>query len=128
MNAACDQRDLPNAGMSLIGKRRLTLATAQSLITSDIRANGAEIRRLMRLARAKGADIIHYPESAMSGCAKAQIKSWSEVDWHALQAELEETAALAATLGLWVVLGSAHPLASHGHVSCPSTPRAIARG
>jgi predicted amidohydrolase len=98
--------------MSGIRKPTLTLATAQSIVTADVKANGVEIRRLMRAARAQGADIVHFPESAMSGCAKAHIKRWSDVDWSALESELHETAALAATLGIWVVLGSAHRLSS----------------
>jgi predicted amidohydrolase len=96
--------------MSRLRKAPLTLATAQSVITADIRANGVEIRRLMRAARDQAADIVHFPESAMSGCSKAHIKRWSDVPWPVLEAELEETAALAASLGIWVVLGSAHRL------------------
>jgi len=91
-------------------KRPIVLATAQSLITPDVRANGAEIRRLMEFARAQGADIIHFPEGAMSGYTKSQIKSWNSVDWNALVAELEQTARLAASLGLWAVIGCAHRL------------------
>jgi predicted amidohydrolase len=92
------------------GKRPIVLATAQSVITPGIRANGAEIRRLMELARAQGADIVHFPEGAMSGYTKSQIKSWNDVDWNGLVAELEETAQLAASLGLWAVIGCAHRL------------------
>jgi predicted amidohydrolase len=99
-------------GMPGIPKPALTLATAQSIITADVRANGAEIRRLMREARARNADIVHFPESAMSGCSKAHIKRWSDVDWPALEAELQETAGLASSLGIWVVFGSAHRLTS----------------
>ena len=92
------------------GTRPIVLATAQSLITPDIRANGTEIRRLMELARAQGADVIHFPEAAMSGYTKSQIKSWDDVDWNALEDELEQTARLAGALGLWAVIGSAHRL------------------
>ena len=70
----------------------------------------AEIRRLMELARAQGAHIIHFPEAAMSGYTKSQIKSWDDVDWSALETELKQTARLAASLGLWAVIGSAHRL------------------
>jgi predicted amidohydrolase len=92
------------------GKRPIVLATAQSLITPDVRANGIEIRRLMELARAQGADIIHFPEAAMSGYTKSQIKSWNDVDWNALETELHDTARLAASLGLWAAIGCVHRL------------------
>ena len=91
-------------------KRPIVLATAQSVITPDIRANGDEIRRLMEIARARGAEIVHFPECAMSGYTKSQIKHWGDVDWDTLEAELEETARFAGSLGLWTVIGSAHRL------------------
>jgi predicted amidohydrolase len=39
-----------------------------------------------------------------------QIADWGDVDWTAVREELTQVAALAADLGVWVVLGSAHPL------------------
>ncbi|MBW8727230.1 MAG: carbon-nitrogen hydrolase family protein [Inquilinus limosus] len=88
----------------------LRIAIAQSRIGRDVRANGREIRGLVRRAAAGGARLIQFPEGAASGYAKSEITAWDEVDWPALREELEETAALAGALGLWVVLGSAHPL------------------
>ncbi|MGO4129707.1 carbon-nitrogen hydrolase family protein [Inquilinus sp. YAF38] len=88
----------------------LRIAIAQSRIDCDIRANGREIRGLMRRAAAGGARLVQFPEGAASGYAKSEVMCWDEVDWPALREELEETAALAGSLGLWVVLGSAHPL------------------
>jgi predicted amidohydrolase len=92
----------------------LTIATAQSFISKDVRENGLEIRRLMKLASQAGARLIHFPEGAMSGYAKRQIKNWEEVDWVLLRDELEQTAQLAGELGLWVVVGCNHQL-SEGH-------------
>jgi len=92
-------------------KRPIKIATAQSQISPDIRENGREIRRLMQQARAEGAAIVHFPEGAISGCAKAQIKDWGKVAWDTLMDELRSTAALAREIGLWVVVGSSHRLA-----------------
>jgi predicted amidohydrolase len=91
-------------GMSIV------VATAQSLISTDIRENGFEIRRLMTLAARAGADLIHFPEAAISGYVKSQISEWKMVDWQVLRDELEATARLAGGLGLWVVLGCNHSL------------------
>jgi predicted amidohydrolase len=93
-----------------MSKRPIKIATAQSLISPDVRENGREIRTLMQQARSEGAAIVHFPESAMSGCTKAQIKSWDQVEWDALGRELEQVASLARELGLWVVVGSCHRL------------------
>jgi predicted amidohydrolase len=64
----------------------------------------------MRQARAAGAAIVHFPEGAMSGCSKAQIKAWDRVEWNALADELKAVADLARGLGLWVVVGCSHRL------------------
>jgi predicted amidohydrolase len=93
-----------------MSKRPITLATLQSPIAADVRANGREIRRLMRQARSGGASLAHFPEGALSGYTKSQIKDWGHVDWAALDDELRQTAALAGDLGLWVVFGCAHRL------------------
>lgn len=84
------------------------LAVAQSDISTDVRANGEHIRSLMREAMTQGCRLIHFPEGALSGYAKAQIKRWDDVNWTVVDEELEKTAALAASLGIWAVLGCNH--------------------
>lgn len=64
----------------------------------------------MRDAAAAGARLVQFPECAASGYVKSEIRNWRDVDWNLLRAELEQTARLAGDLGLWVVLGCAHPL------------------
>lgn len=93
-----------------MSKYPIQIATAQSHISADVRENGREIRRLMREARSEGAAIVHFPEGAMSGYTKSQIKDWERVDWAALVEELRKAAALARELGIWVVVGSCHRL------------------
>jgi predicted amidohydrolase len=93
-----------------MSKVPLTIATAQSHVSADVRANGREIRRLLRGARSAGSCLAHFPEGALSGYTKSQIKDWGQVDWGALGDELRRTAALAGELGLWVVFGCAHRL------------------
>jgi deaminated glutathione amidase len=89
----------------------LILATAFNQITPDARKNGAQIRELMRAAKAEGARLIHFPEGALSGYAKSEILDWRDVDWGLLRSELEAVAAHAAEIGLWVVVGCNHRLA-----------------
>ena len=59
-------------------------------------------------AKASSARLIHFPEGALSGYIKAQIKSWDEVDWSLLQTELESIKQLAHELQIWVVFGCNH--------------------
>lgn len=88
----------------------IRVATAQSRITGDPGTNASEIHGLMSRARDAGADLIHFPEGAISGYAKSPIKSWAEVDWNALEEQLKITGEHAARTGLWVVLGCNHRL------------------
>src|SRR5206468_3811476 len=76
----------------------------------DARENGRIVRESMREAAAAEVRLIQFPEGFLSGYAKEQIADWDDVDWPAVRDELEATAGLAADLGIWVVLGSAHPL------------------
>lgn len=90
--------------------RTFRIAVAQTTATADVRHNGSTVRRLMREAAAQQARLLQFPEGFLSGYAKEQIDDWDEVDWPAVRDELEQVAALAAELEIWVVLGSAHPL------------------
>lgn len=89
------------------------MAIAQTPVGFDPRANGAAIRAQMRQAAKGGARLIQFTEGAMSGYpsgeGKQALAGW-DVDWAALREELEATAALAAELGLWTVVGANHPL------------------
>jgi hypothetical protein len=79
----------------------------------DPRVNGAEIRLQMRRAAKAGAKLIQFTEGAISGYksgANKQSPARWNVDWPVLRNELETTAALAAELRLWTVVGSNHPL------------------
>jgi predicted amidohydrolase len=89
---------------------RFVIAIAQTRITDSPMENGSTIRSAMRRAAARGARLIQFPEGALSGYAKEQIPSWDVVDWDAVGAEVDQVAELARELGLWVLLGSAHPL------------------
>lgn len=88
----------------------IALATVQADIVADVRTNGAHLREMMRQAATAGARLVHCPEGALSGYVKSQITDWSQADWPALAEELEETAALAARLGVFVALGCNHSL------------------
>ena len=68
----------------------------------------------MRQASRRGARVAHFPEGALSGYAGADLDSFDGYDWPALRAATGRVAELAAELGMWVVVGSAHQL-SDGH-------------
>jgi predicted amidohydrolase len=86
------------------------LACCQPMASADPRTNAAEVRRMLRVSAAAGARLAHFPEGILSGYAVANVADWDDVDWTVVRHELGEVAALAGELGIWVVLGSAHPL------------------
>ena len=66
------------------GDGRLRLATCQFPVSADVKANGQWVRTQMRQASAKGADLIHFPECALSGYAEVDLPSIDKLDGSAL--------------------------------------------
>lgn len=88
----------------------LRVASCQFPVSAGIRANAAYIRRYLRRAAAAGAHVLHTSEACLSGYAHKDVASFAEFDWDLLRRETARLRALAAELGLWLVLGSAHYL------------------
>jgi len=90
----------------------LTVATCQFPVGADIGRNARYVMDQMRSARAGRADVAHFPEACLSGYAGSDLGSFAGYDWAALKGQTERIVELAGELGLWVVLGSAHPLSA----------------
>jgi deaminated glutathione amidase len=89
---------------------QLAVATCQFSVGADIAANAAEIRRLLARAGRGGARVAHFPEGALSGYAGTDFATFDGFDWETLRQATGDIVRLAAELGIWVVLGSAHRL------------------
>ena len=90
------------------------VGTCQFPVSADVAANGEWIRRQMAEAQALGADIVHFPEAALSGYAGSDHASLAEFPWAQQREELEKILTAARELRVWVILGATHRL-SHGH-------------
>lgn len=88
------------------------LATAQSFIDKNVETNSTEIQSLMQRASDEGANIIHFPEGALSGYSKDEVKNWQSFDWPTIHDQMPKICRAARDLDLWVVLGSTHQLTS----------------
>ena len=64
----------------------------------------------MREAKRRGAHLVHFPEGSLSGYAGREFASFAGYDWARLRTATEAVMTLAGEMGLWVVLGSSHPL------------------
>lgn len=100
-----------NAELSKVEKSgRLSVATCQFPVSSDISKNASWIRKQMREASEQNADIVHFSETALSGYAGVDRPDMVGYDWSLLTDEFKSILALAKELKLWIVLGSAHRL------------------
>ena len=89
---------------------KLTIATCQFAVSGSIKRNSRQICQFLRRAKRAKADIVHFPECALSGYAGKDFKSFAGFDWDLLKTETKKIMALAADLRLWVVLGSSRRL------------------
>ncbi len=89
---------------------RIRVSTCQFPVSRNLKRNSNRIRERILEARRQRANVAHFPEAALSGYAGVDIQSWDDYDWDALKTETLKIASLARMKGLWVVLGSAHPL------------------
>lgn len=88
----------------------LSIGTCQFAVSGSIQRNGAAIRKQMREAAQAGAEIVHFPETALTGYAGIDFPNFVAFDWDGLKRETESILALAAELKVWLVLGSSHRL------------------
>jgi predicted amidohydrolase len=89
---------------------KLKIATCQFAVGASVRRNSRRICAYLEKARRAKADIVHFPECALSGYASVDYNTFDGYDWDGLKEEAEKIVALAGKLGLWVALGSAHRL------------------
>ncbi len=94
-------------------RQSVTIALAQTPVGPDVSRNLRHITAMMAKAKAAGADLVQFTEGALSGYGKKVLtpfEQWRAEDWARLRLASEQIARLANELGLWVVLGSVHPL------------------
>ena len=93
-----------------MGKGVLKIATCQFAVSGSINRNGGQICNYLRKAAKAGADIVHFPECALTGYVGPDFGSFEGFDWQLLTEQTQIIMALAKELQLWVVLGSTHRL------------------
>lgn len=105
--------------------RQLRIAVAQTSVREDpgdtdlLISGGVEIRNLIEEAHRAGARLVQFPEGALVSPHKLIMSSipgelaesdWSKVNWPVYHRQLDEIAALAGDLGIWVALPGIHRL------------------
>jgi deaminated glutathione amidase len=95
----------------MMAKGVLKVATCQFSVGASIKRNARQISELLHKSKKAKADIVHFPECALSGYIGADFPNFDNYDWELLKEEMQKIMALASKLKLWVVLGSTHKLA-----------------
>ena len=85
---------------------KLTIATSQFPVSSDIHRNYRYIAKQAYQARSQGALVLHLPEGSLSGYAGPDFSSFKNFDWDLLKSKTEEVVVLAKALKIWIILGS----------------------
>jgi len=88
----------------------IQVASCQFAVSESVQRNARAIRQFLAKAGQAKAQIVHFSECALSGYVGADFSSFDGYDWDLLKEETLGIMALAGELGLWVVLGSSHPL------------------
>ncbi|MEM6262120.1 MAG: carbon-nitrogen hydrolase family protein [Bacteroidota bacterium] len=88
----------------------LKVATSQFPISADIEQNAEWVTRQMQEAKVQGCHVIQFPECALSGYAGIDFPSFEGYNWSLLKKETTNIQQLAGELGIWVIVGSSHPL------------------
>jgi len=89
---------------------KLTIATCQFPISADIRRNYQYISQQIKKAKSQSAEVVHFPECALSGYAGPDFKTYKGYNWNNLEKYTRQIFDLAKQLKIWVILGSTHKL------------------
>jgi deaminated glutathione amidase len=89
---------------------KLVVASCQFPISANISENYDWIKKQINEAKLKKADVVHFPECALSGYPGVDLKTLENFDWDKLHELTDSVLSLAKQLKIWVLLGSIHQL------------------
>jgi len=92
------------------GTGKIRVASCQFPVSADIKSNFRYIEEQMTEASLKKADVVHFPECALSGYPGTDMQTIDNFSWDELHRLTDSIIRLADKLDLWVILGSMHKL------------------
>ncbi len=93
-----------------MAKGIVKIATCQFAVGASVRRNARQIHNFLRKAKKARADIVHFPECALSGYVGTDFPNFDGFNWELLKEETVKIMSVGKKLGFWIVLGSTHPL------------------
>jgi len=92
----------PNSAQSVVRKHKLKIAISQFPVSDEIEVNLKYITRHIFNASNNGADLIHFPETALSGY---NMKTITE-NWSSLSNGIDKVRGLARKYKIYVIFGT----------------------
>jgi predicted amidohydrolase len=89
---------------------RIRIASCQFPVSADMKENFRYIEAQITEAKLKKADVVHFPECALSGYPGTDMMSLAKFDWDELHRMTDSVMSLAKELNIWVIMGSLHRL------------------
>jgi len=92
---------------------KIRIASCQFPVSSNIKENFRWIKNQIIEAKLEEADIVHFPECALSGYPGTDINSIDYIEWDELFKATDSLLTLAKELKIWVIVGSIHKLSGN---------------
>ena len=89
---------------------RIRIASCQFPVSDNLKDNYKYIEDQITEAKLKMADVVHFPECALSGYPGTDMMSLENFDWNELHRMTDSVLSLARKLNIWVIMGSLHKL------------------
>ncbi|HAM10552.1 MAG TPA: carbon-nitrogen hydrolase family protein [Bacteroidales bacterium] len=89
---------------------RIRIASCQFPVSADVMSNYRFIESQMIEAKLKKADVVHFPECALSGYPGSDFQTLDNFNWDELHRLTDSVILLADKLNMFVILGSLHKL------------------
>lgn len=86
--------------------RKLILATSQFAIDSNIKKNLTNIKKQIKIASEKGAEIIHFPECSLSAYAGIDFEKFTPEANQQILSGISKICQLAQDYNIWVIFGT----------------------
>jgi len=90
------------------GGDKLTVASVGFEMSADIERNWQAIENWTNRAADEGAELVHFPETALTGYNGIHVKDMDAVDRELLNRRNDSIAELAGKRGVWIAYGSTH--------------------
>lgn len=96
----------------------IRIAASQFPVSGDIGRNARYIYRQTIEAASGGANVIQFPETALSGYPPKHFKTMDAYPWPELSRQTDRIIDLAAQLQIWIVFGSMRQIENARPTSC----------